>query len=59
MKGGRICNTPKLYLLELRKFPKDLKFQAYYNKVMNWDYFPYSLVNSKFKMLAIYLNYNK
>jgi hypothetical protein len=29
------CNTPKSYLGELRKFPKDLKFQAYYNKVMN------------------------
>ena len=28
-------NTPKSYLGELRKFPKDLKFQAYYNKVMN------------------------
>jgi hypothetical protein len=31
----RDCNTLKSYLGELRKFPKDLKFQAYYNKVMN------------------------
>jgi hypothetical protein len=53
------CNTPKSYLGELRKFSKDLKFQAYYNKVMNWDYLPYNLINSKYKMLAIYLNYNK
>jgi hypothetical protein len=29
------CNTPKSYHGELRKFPKDLKFQVYYNKVMN------------------------
>jgi hypothetical protein len=29
------CNTPKLYLGELRKFPKDLKFHGYYNEVMN------------------------
>jgi hypothetical protein len=28
-------NTPKSYLGELRKFPKDLKFKVYYNKVMN------------------------
>jgi hypothetical protein len=33
-RNGR-SNTPKSYLCELRKFPKDLKFQAYYNKVMN------------------------
>jgi hypothetical protein len=33
--GMDFSNTPKLYLGELRKFPKDLASQAYCNKVMN------------------------